>query len=282
MRRAITLAFDFERTNKTVYFDQYARPRSYYQGTESLTPTGPPVGAELAMLEDLRGQVPEEVFGDHYEPPRTDGSGRNRRQLRQAGALLEQAGYSIRNGALVGPDDKQLSIEFLTAQSASGKVLNPFIKNLQTLGIDARMRVVDGPQYIRRVAQDPEFDWDMFIRPFANSESPGNEQREFWGSESATRVGARNYGGVSDPAVDALIEKVIFAKDRDELIAASKALDRVLTWNNYLIMQVYTPFERIAYWNKFGHPDPLPPRNVGFPTYWWWDEEKAAAVEAAK
>lgn len=282
VREAIKLAFDFERTNATVYFGQYARPRSYFQGTESLMATGAPTGAELAMLEELRGQVPDEVYGPHYEAPKTDGSGRNRRQLRAAGKLLAEAGWSIRNGALVGPDDKAFTIEFLTASDAQSKVLNPFIKNLKTLGIDATMRVVDGPQYIRRVAQDPEFDWDMIIWGVANSESPGNEQREFWGSEAATRVGARNVGGVQDPAVDALIDKIIFAKDRDELEAASSALDRVLTWNHYMIMQLYTPYERIAYWDRFGHPDPLPPRSIGFPTYWWWDETKAAAVEAAK
>ncbi len=282
VREAIKLAFDFERTNATVYFDQYARPRSYFQGTESLMATGAPEGAELAMLEALRGQVPDEVFGPHYEPPKTDGSGRNRRQLRKAGKLLADAGWNIRNGALVGPDDKQMSIEFLSAQDSQGKVLNPFIKNLKTLGIDARMRVVDGPQYIRRVAQDPEFDWDMIIWGVSNSGSPGNEQREFWGSQAASRVGARNVGGVQDPAVDALIDKIIFAKDRAELEAASKALDRVLTWNHYMIMQLYTPFDRIAYWDKFGHPDPLPPRTIGFPTYWWWDEAKAAEVEATK
>ncbi len=282
VREAIKLAFDFERTNATVYFGQYARPRSYFQGTDSLMATGAPTGAELAMLEELRGQVPDEVFGPHYEAPKTDGSGRNRRQLRAAGKLLAEAGWAIRNGVLVGPDDKAFTIEFLTASDAQSKVLNPFIKNLKTLGIDATMRVVDGPQYIRRVAQDPAFDWDMIIWGVSNSESPGNEQREFWGSEAATRVGARNVGGVQDPAVDALIDKIIFAKDRAELEAASRALDRVLTWNHYMIMQLYTPYERIAYWDRFGHPDPLPPRSIGFPTYWWWDEEKAAAVEAAK
>ncbi len=282
VREAIKLAFDFERTNATVYFDQYARPRSFFQGTESLMATGAPTGAELAMLEELPGQVPDEVFGPHYEAPKTDGSSRNRRQLRAAGKLLAEAGWSIRNGALVGADDRAFSIEFLTASDAQSKVLNPFIKNLKTLGIDATMRVVDGPQYIRRVAQDPTFDWDMIIWGVSNSESPGNEQREFWGSEAATRVGARNVGGVQDPAVDALIDKIIFSKDRAELEAASSALDRVLTWNHYMIMQLYTPYERIAYWDRFGHPDPLPPRNIGFPTYWWWDEEKAAAVEAAK
>ena len=282
VREAIKLAFDFERTNATVYFNQYARPNSYFQGTESLMANGAPEGIELAMLEELRGQIPDEVFGPAYEPPKTDGSGRNRRQLRAAGKLLAEAGWSIRNGALVGPDDKAFSIEFLTSSDAQSKVLNPFIKNLKTLGIDATMRVVDGPQYIRRVAQDPAFDWDMIVWGVANSESPGNEQREFWGSEAATRVGARNVGGVQDPAVDALIDKIIFAKDRAELEAASSALDRVLTWNHYMIMQLYTPYERIAYWDRFGHPDPLPPRSIGFPTYWWWDEEKAAAVEATK
>ncbi|MEM7269028.1 MAG: extracellular solute-binding protein [Pseudomonadota bacterium] len=282
VRQAIALAFDFERTNATVYFNQYARPWSYFQGTESLMPTGAPEGAELAMLEPFRGQVPEEVFGEPYAPPKTDGSGRNRRQLREAGALLKEAGYTVVDGNLTSADGEVLSIEFLSSQDSQGKVINPFIKNLKTLGIDASLRVVDGPQYIRRVVQDPEFDWDMIIWGVSNSESPGNEQREFWGAEAATRVGARNVGGVQDPVVDALIDKIIFAKDRAELEAASKALDRVLMWNIYMIPQLYTPFSRIAWWDRFGRPDPLPPRSSGFPTVWWWDEEKAARVEAEK
>ncbi|MEM7546982.1 MAG: extracellular solute-binding protein [Pseudomonadota bacterium] len=281
VREAISLAFDFERTNKAIYFSQYARPRSYFQGTESLMPAGAPEGAELAMLEALRGQVPEEVFGQAYEPPKTDGSGRIRRELNKAADLLSAAGYVTEGGALKGPDGQPFTLEFLSAQDTQSRVINPFIKNLEQLGIDASFRIVDGPQYIRRVQQDDSFNWDMIIWGVRNSESPGNEQREFWGSETANKVGARNVGGVADPAVDALIEKIIFAKDRAELEAASRALDRVLMWNYYMIPQLYTPFERIAWWDRFGHPDPLPPRGPAFPTVWWWDEEKAAKVEAA-
>ncbi|MEO0363048.1 MAG: ABC transporter substrate-binding protein, partial [Pseudomonadota bacterium] len=173
-------------------------------------------------------------------------------------------------------------VEFLTASDAQERVVNPFIKNLEQLGFRATLRIVDAPQYIARVSQNPSFDWDMIIWGVSNSESPGNEQREFWGSETAEKVGARNVGGVADPAVDALIDKIIFAKDRDELEAACRALDRVLTWNHYMIPQLYTPYERVAWWDKFGRPDPLPPRAVGFPSVWWWDDAKAAAARAAK
>lgn len=282
VREAIGLAFDFERTNKVIYFGQYARPVSYFQGTESLTPVGAPKGAELAILEELRGQVPDEVFGPAWSPPKTDGSGRNRRQLNRATKLLKEAGYEVRDGVLTGPDGAPFEIEFLSAQDSQGRVIMPFIRNLQQLGFRATFNVVDGPQYIRRVSQDPAFDWDMIIWGVANSESPGNEQREYWGSETADRIGARNVGGVADPAVDALIDRIIFATDRADLEAASKALDRVLMWNYYMIPQLYTPFERIAWWDRFGYPDPFPPRDDGFPAVWWWDEATAAAVEDAR
>jgi microcin C transport system substrate-binding protein len=158
-------------------------------------------------------------------------------------------------------------------------VIGPYLAHLKTLGIDASFRIVDAPQYIRRISQDPEFDFDMIIWGLGNSESPGNEQREFWGSEAATRMGSRNVGGVQDPAVDALIDRIIFAENRETLAAASRALDRVLTWSQYGIMQLYTPFERIAYWDRFGHPEPLPPRAIGFPAVWWEDRAKAARLE---
>ncbi|MEM8752561.1 MAG: extracellular solute-binding protein, partial [Pseudomonadota bacterium] len=282
VREAIGLAFDFERTNKAIFFEQYARPWSYFQGTDGLMPTGAPEGAELAMLEPLRDMVPEEVFGPAWTPPKTDGSGRNRRQIRRAAALLAEAGLEVTNGRLLTAEGRPFEIEFLTASDAQERVVNPFIKNLEQLGFRATLRIVDAPQYIARVSQNPSFDWDMIIWGVSNSESPGNEQREFWGSETAEKVGARNVGGVADPAVDALIDKIIFAKDRDELEAACRALDRVLTWNHYMIPQLYTPYERVAWWDKFGRPDPLPPRAVGFPSVWWWDEAKAAAARAAK
>jgi microcin C transport system substrate-binding protein len=278
-RQALSLAFDFEWTNKTIYFEQYARPRSYFQGTADLMPEGAPEGAELALLEPFRGQVPDAVFGPAYAPPTTDGSGRNRQGLRQAARLLEEAGWTMgRDGVLTGADGKPFEIEFLSAQDQQERVIGPYIAHLKTLGINAVFRVVDGPQYVRRVSQDPNFDFDMIIFGIANSESPGNEQREYWGSEAADRMGSRNVGGIKDPVVDALIEKLIFAKDRAALAAASRALDRVLTHNQYGIFQLYTPFDRIAWWNTFGHPDPLPARDPGFPSVWWWDAEKAAAL----
>ncbi len=282
VREAIGLAFDFEHTNRTIYFSQYARPRSYFQGSEGLMQTGAPEGAELALLESLRGQVPEEVFGPAWTPPETDGSGRNRRELRRATELLREAGWEVRNGKLAGPEGQPFEIEFLSSQDAQERVINPFINNLKQLGFEASFRIVDAPQYIRRVSQDESFDWDMIIWGVSNSESPGNEQREFWGSSTADRVGARNVGGVADPAVDALIDRIIFAEDRPALEAASRALDRVLLWNHYMIPQLYTPFDRIAWWDRFGHPEPFPPRGEAFPTVWWWDEAKAAAVEAAR
>lgn len=274
VREALTLAFDFEWTNRTIYFSQYARPRSYFQGTEDLMPEGPPEGLELEMLEEFRDQLPPEVFGEPYAPPVTDGSGRNRDNLRRASRLLAEAGWRPGpDGTLTNEAGEPFVIEFLSAQDTQERVIGPYIANLATLGIDARFRAIDSPQYIRRVAQDPNFDFDMIIWGVANSESPGNEQREFWGSEAATRMGSRNVGGVQDPVVDALIDKIIFSEDREALAAASRALDRVLTWRRYGVIQLYTPFERIAWWDKLEHPEPFPPRDPGFPTVWWHDPE---------
>ena len=278
-RRALTLAFDFEWTNRTIYFEQYGRPRSFFQGGGDLKPEGPPDAAELALLEPFRGRIPDEVFGPAYAPPVSDGTGRNRAGLREAARLLEEAGWREgRGGRLEDAEGRPFEIEFLSAQDAQERVIGPYIANLRTLGIGAAFRVVDQPQYVRRVSQSPDFDFDMIISGVSNSESPGNEQREFWGSEAAGRMGSRNLAGVQDPAVDALIDHIIFAPDRESLAAASRALDRVLTWNAYCILQLYTPFERIAWWNMFGHPDPLPARDIGFPTVWWRDEAKAAAL----
>ncbi|TVQ52271.1 MAG: ABC transporter substrate-binding protein [Rhodobacteraceae bacterium] len=278
-REALELAFDFEWSNRTIYFEQYARPYSFFQGTEDLTPSGPPDAAELALLEPWRGQIPDEVFGEPHRPPVSDGSGRDRRLLRRAAQLLEEAGWRPRgDGVLIDADGEPFEIEFLSAQDAQERVIGPYLRNLETLGVRARFRLVDAPQYIRRVSQDPEFDFDMIIWGVGNSDSPGNEQREFWSTESAGRMGSRNVGGVADPAVDALIDRIIFAEDRASLAAACRALDRVLTWNRYGIMQLYTPFERIAWWDMFGRPDPLPERSIGFPTVWWLDDARAAAL----
>lgn len=279
-REALTLAFDFEWTNKTIYFEQYARPSSFFQGTPDLQPKGEPQGLELELLAPFRDSLPPEVFGPPYAPPVTDGSGRNRAGLREAARLLEAAGWRQgADGKLADAEGRPFQIEFLSAQDAQGRVIGPYIQNLATLGIDAAFRVVDAPQYVRRVSQDPNFDFDMIISGLSNSESPGNEQREYWGAEAAARMGSRNLSGVQDKVVDALIDRIIFADNREALAAAARALDRVLTWRRYTVMQLYTPFERIAFWTMFGHPDPLPSRAIGFPTVWWVDPARAATLD---
>ena len=265
-REAIGLAFDFEWTNKTIFYDQYARPSSYFQGSTELMATGIPEGAELAMLEEFRDQLPPELFEKPFELPKTDGDGRPRQNLRAARKLLQDAGWQVKGGKLLGADGEQLSIVFTTAQKSMERVMSPFVKNLESLGIDARIRVVDSAQYVR-LWQDHDF--DVIVHGVSNSESPGNEQREYWGSETADRVGSRNQSGVKNPVVDALIEKIVFAADRAELEAASRALDRVLLWEHVAIPMLYTPFERIAYWTRIQPPEPLPARSIGFPTVWW-------------
>jgi microcin C transport system substrate-binding protein len=266
VRQALSLAFDFEWTNATIYFNQYARPRSYAQGAQDLMPQGKPTGQELAFLEELRDQVPPEVFGEPYEPAKTDASGRNRQNMRQAVELLQQAGWQMRDNKLVNADGEVFKVEFLSAQDAQKRVVAPYLKNLERLGIQTNMRFVDSSQYLKRAQ---EFDFDFVIYGLQNSDSPGNEQRDYWSSAVADQPGGRNLAGVKDPAVDALIEKIVFAKDREALTAAFKALDRVLTWNYYTVLQLYTPFDRIAYRKTLGHPDPLPERSIGFPTVWW-------------
>ena len=265
-REAIGLAFDFEWTNKTIFYDQYARPGSYFQGSTELMATGIPEGAELAMLAEFRDQLPPELFEKPFELPKTDGDGRPRQNLRAARKLLQDAGWQVKGGKLLGADGEQLSIVFTTAQKSMERVMSPFVKNLESLGIDARIRVVDSAQYVR-LWQDHDF--DVIVHGVSNSESPGNEQREYWGSETADRVGSRNQSGVKNPVVDALIEKIVFAADRAELEAASRALDRVLLWEHVAIPMLYTPFERIAYWTRIQPPEPLPARSIGFPTVWW-------------
>ena len=276
-REALALVFDFEWTNETLFYGQYARPWSYFQGTADLMPDGLPEGRELELLESVREYVPEAAFGSTYVPARTDGSGRIRSELRQARKLLEAVGWRIQDGNLVDGDGEPFQIEFLTAQAEQERIVGPYLQNAKKLGVDAELRVVDWTQYINRL---DEHDFDMIVWGLRNSESPGNEQRGYWGSAVANAVGTANRGGVSNPGIDALVDRIILAEDREELAAACRALDRVLTHSHFAVMQLFTPFERIAHWDRFGHPDPFPSRTDGFPTVWWWDEAKAAAAAA--
>jgi microcin C transport system substrate-binding protein len=274
VRQALAYAFDFEWSNKTLFFGQYARTNSYFSNSE-LAARGLPTAAELALLNPFRGQVPDEVFNEMYQPPITDGSGNIRRNLRTASKLLAEAGWVIRDGKLVWPETgAPLEIEFLLVQPAFERVVSPIIKNLERLGVAAGIRTIDSSQYINRIR---EYDFDIVVSSWGQSESPGNEQRDFWSSKAADRPGSRNLAGINDPVVDALIYKIIAAPDRASLVTATRALDRVLLWGHYVIPNWHSRVERIAYWNKFGKTDRTPKYGVDL-FAWWIDPAMEAAL----
>jgi len=274
VREAIGYAYDFEWTNKTLSDGQLVRTRSYFQGSE-LAANGIPTGEELAILEPFRGRVPEEVFTTEYQPPKTDGSGNIRSSLREAVKLLKAAGWEVRDGTLVeASTGKPLQFEILLDDPFAQRSTEPFIQNLGRMGIKASMRTVDSAQYQNRT---DSFDFDMIIVRFGQTLSPGNEQREFWGSANADRPGSQNLIGIKDPVVDELIELVINADSRESLVARTRALDRVLQWGIYVVPQFHVPFYRVAYWNKFSFP-PEPPKYGPGLDSWWLDPEKEAAL----
>ena len=279
VRQALNYAFDFETLNRTTFFDQYKRIPSYFAGTE-LASTGLPEGKELEILETVRDEVPPEVFTTVYENPVGGDPGRMRDNLREAVRLLGEAGWEFKGRKLVNKETGEpFVIEYLSNDPNSERIVLPYRKALERLGITLNLRVVDTSQYINRLRA---FDFDMVTTGWGQSLSPGNEQLLYWGSEAADNTSSRNYAGIKNPAVDKLIRRIIFAADREELVAATMALDRVLLWNHYVIPQFYIDYSRTARWDRFAHPDPLPEYSYGFPTIWWWDEDKAAAVEAAK
>lgn len=275
VRAAMELAFDFEWTNKTLFYDLYKRTNSMFENS-ALAAHMPPSAAELALLEPLRGKVPDEVFTTPYVAPVNDGSGRIRTNLRKASRLLKQAGYRIADGVLVDQAGTPLEVEFLLFESSFKRILNPYIRNLKRLGIQGSIRIVDTANFKRR--QDAS-DFDVVIRRISQALTPGLEQRNYFGSEFASVPGSFNIGGVDDPAVDALIEKVIGAKTRDDLVTATRALDRVLMWNRYVITQWYKGAHNVAYWNKFSRPATSPKFDMGVLDTWWYDAEKAKMVE---
>jgi microcin C transport system substrate-binding protein len=274
LRRAFNFAYDFEEMNKQLFFGQYKRINSYFDGTE-LASSGLPQGQELQILETVRDKVPPEVFTTAYTNP-VNGSPENvRANLREATRLLRGAGYEIRNQKLVNAKTgESMSIEILTEDPNVERFILFYKPSLERLGISVTVRTVDDPQYENRLRS---WDYDIIIASWPESLSPGNEQRDFWSSQAADTPGSRNYIGIKNPAIDALIERVIFAKDRAELVAATRALDRVLLWNHYVVPQFTTDKSRTARWDRFGRPDPLPKyAAAAFPTVWWWDAEKAA------
>jgi microcin C transport system substrate-binding protein len=274
VREAIGLAFDFEWTNKNIKYSSTKRVTSYFQNTD-MEAKGPPSPEELALLEPFRGKVPNEIFGEPYSPPVSDGSGSDRQLLRRANDLLLSAGCKREGSALNLPNGKPLTIEFLDFSDFLQPVTTPFIDNLRKLGIDARLRIVDSAQY---KARTENFDFDVAPARFGGSPTPGVELRIFFGSAAAAQPGSRNLGGVADPIVDALIEKIANAQSRIELNTAAKALDRVLRAGHYWVPMYYRDEVWIAYWDAFSRPERQPRLSTGAPDTWWWDEQKAKKI----
>ncbi|WP_213773383.1 extracellular solute-binding protein [Bradyrhizobium sp. dw_78] len=275
LRRAFNCAYDFEEMNKQLFYGQYKRINSYFEGTE-LACSGLPEGQELQILETVRDKVPPEVFTTPYANPVGGNPEAVRANLREAMKLLKDAGFEIRDQKLFDPAGKQISVEILVQDPSSERIALFYKPSLERIGVTTSVRMVDDVQYENRLRS---FDYDIVIEVWGESLSPGNEQREFWGSQAADQAGSRNSVGIKNPAVDALIDHVIFAKDRAGLVAATRALDRVLLWNFYVVPQFTYPYMRYARWDRFSHAEPLPKYGrSGLPSLWWWDTEKAAKV----
>ena len=275
VRRALNFAFDFEEMNKQIFFGQYKRISSYFDGTE-LASSGVPQGAELAILETVRGEVPAEVFTAAYANPVGGSAEAVRENLREGLRLLKEAGYNVVDRKLVDKSGAQFSIELLGADPSFERVMLFFKPSLERLGIAVSVRTIDPAQYENRLRS---WDFDVVVSSWGESLSPGNEQREFWSSKAADMAGSRNIIGIKNPAIDKLIERLIFAKDREDLVAATKALDRVLLWNHYVVPQWNYPKVRTARWDRFGRPSELPKYGQSaFPSIWWFDADKAARI----
>ncbi len=274
LRQAMAYAFDFEWSNKNLFYGQYARTSSYFSNSE-LAATELPSKDELALLEPWRGKIPDEVFTTVYEPPGSDGSGNIRTNLRTALRLLKSAGYEIKNNELISPKTgKPVAFEILLVSPAFERIVAPFSQNLKRLGIVANVRTVDQSQYINRLRS---FDYDMIVGGAGQSNSPGKEQRDYWSSEAADREGSRNAVGIKHPAIDALIDRIVDAPDRKSLVTATRALDRVLLWNHFVIPQWHVRIDRLAYWDRFGiqkHP-----KYGADVMSWWVDPAKDAALK---
>lgn len=275
VRRALNYAFDFAWSNKQFAFGSYKRTSSYFENSE-LAARGLPSARELEILEPFRGKIPDEVFTTEYTNPVTNGSGQDMRaNLTTAKKILTDAGWTMGKAGVLEKNGVPLKFEILSNSDMFQRWVNPFIANLKKIGVQATYRVVDTAQYQNRM---DSFDFDMTIGSFPQSLSPGNEQLDFWGSSKADVRGSRNIIGIKNPVVDALLAQIVSAPDREELIVRTRALDRVLLWNHYVIPQWYYNKHRIAYWDKFGHPAIAPKYGLGVPDTWWYDAAKASAV----
>jgi microcin C transport system substrate-binding protein len=278
VREALAYGFDFEWSNKNLFYGAYKRTRSYFDNSE-LAATGVPQGEELKILEKYRGKIPDRVSTTQYEPPKYDGSGNIRDGLRAALKLLKEAGWTSKGEKLVNDETGQpFEFEILLDNPQMERIVIPFTKNLERMGITARVRTVDNAQYQKRMET---FDYDMAVVVFGESLSPGNEQREFWGSAAADEPGSRNVLGIKDKVIDELIEELIKAPDRASLVAHTRALDRVLQYGYYLVPNFHVSAFRVAHWDKFRRPAVSPKYSVGMET-WWVDPIAEQSVEAKK
>jgi microcin C transport system substrate-binding protein len=275
VRQAFNHAFDFEFANANLFYGQYKRSRSYFNNSD-MEAKGLPSPEELKLLEPLRDKLPPEVFTAEYANPINNNRQDVRKNLRAASQLLAQAGWNVIDeggrSILRNAQGEALDVTFTLSSPLFERIVLPYKQNLELLGIGVKLRTVDSAQYER---QTQTFNFEIIVMNWGQSLSPGNEQRNFFGSEAADRNGSQNVVGIKDPAIDHLIEEVVFAKDREALTIACRALDRVLMWNKYVVPMWFIPYERTAYWNRFGKPDKSPEYNLGFPSTWWWDAEKA-------
>jgi microcin C transport system substrate-binding protein len=274
VRLAFNYAFDFEEMNKQIFFGQYKRIASFFEGTE-LAATGLPTGRELELLETVRDKVPADVFKKPYANPVNGSAEALRNNLREAIKLFKEAGYEVRDQQMVdAKTGEPFAVEFLAEDPTFERVFLFYKPSLDRLGIGVTVRTVDEAQYENRLRS---WDFDIITSGWSESLSPGNEQRGYWGSQAADEAGSENLIGIKNPAIDAMIEQIVFAKNRADLEAACHALDRILLWNHYVVPQWSYPFVRTARWDRFGHPDPMPKYGrAAFPTVWWWDADRAA------
>ncbi|MEZ5899306.1 MAG: extracellular solute-binding protein [Hyphomicrobiaceae bacterium] len=275
VREALDQAFDFEWSNKKLFYNLYTRTQSFFENSD-MKATGKPSPQEVALLEPFKDKVPAGVFGEVYSPPVTDGSGNNRENLRKAFDLLKAAGWSI------GPDRLQhnakgdtLDIEFLFFEDAFERIIQPYVENLRKIGVNATARRVDPAQYERRMKS---FDFDVTVQRYVLRLTPGVELRGYWGSRSATMDGSQNLSGIADPVIDALIDKVTAAKSREELVTATRAIDRVLRSSHYWVPHWYKPVHNVAYWDKYSRPATSAKYDPGVLDTWWYDKGKADAL----
>jgi microcin C transport system substrate-binding protein len=278
VRRAFSLAFNFEELNKNLLFGQYTRVGSFFDNSE-LKASGLPQGRELEILKEYEKDLPPEVFTTEWKNPVNETREDMRKNLGEAVRLLKEAGWELKDGAQRDAAGEPFTVEFLLPSESLQRHIALYISNLEKIGIKANVRIVDPAQYERR---ETSFDFDIIVDGFPQSLSPGNEQRDFWGSAAADHEGSRNTIGIKNPVIDSLIEKLIAAKDRTELVAMTRALDRVLLWNYYVVPQWYNPNEWIATWDIFGRPAKLPSLTSSFMQVWWVDPAKQQALTAAR